>query len=111
MGFSLSRVLPSFLTMPARAGVQQTSSVPATQLRAQSVSDKLTLLIDEYDLWFNVAILLIATIVGLNVLWASDPIWGGWKAYITALLWGLGLQQVGGATLDGLSAVTKKFTE
>jgi len=111
MGFSLSSVVPSFLTMPAGAGVRETASVPITQLPTHSVSDKLTLLIDEYDLWFNLVILLIATAVGLNVLWASDPIWGGWKAYILALLWGLGLQQAGGATLDGLSAVTKKFTE
>lgn len=111
LDFSLSQVLPSLLTMPGRAGVQATLPVGASQLRTMSVSDRLTLLIDALDLWFNLGILLIATIVGLNILWASDPVWGGWKAYITALLWGLGLQQTGGATLDGLSAVTKKITE
>lgn len=111
LGFSLSQVLPSLMTMPSLAGIKQTTSVPESKLRAMSKRDKFTLLIDEYDLWLNVMILLIATVVGLNVLWASDPAWGGWKAYITALLWGLGLQQAGGATQDGLSAVTKKFTE
>lgn len=111
MGFSVFRVLPSLVTIPEGAGMRETSSIPASQLREMSLSDKLTIAIDGLDLWLNLAILLIAIVVGLNILWASDPVWGGWKAYITALLWGLGLQQAGGATLDGLSAVTKKITE
>lgn len=111
MNFSVTQVLPSLLAIPARAGVQKTSPVAKTDLREMSLSERLTLRIDALDFWFNVGILAIAAIVGLNVLWASDPVWGGWKAYITALLWGLGLQQAGGATLDGLSAVTKKVSE
>lgn len=91
--------IPAAATMPAR---------PAAQ---RSTADRISNVIQRYDLLLNVAVLLIATGVGMKLLWASDPVWGGWTAYTIAFLWGLGLQQVGGATFEGLPAITKKLTE
>ena len=77
----------------------------------RSKAERFTVLLDRYDTILNVALAVIACVVGVNMLWLNDPTWGGWKAYTTALLWGLGLHQVGGSTLDGLQAVVKKLEE
>ncbi|MBZ4422985.1 hypothetical protein [Myxococcus sp. RHSTA-1-4] len=38
--------------------------------------------------------LLVASVVGLNLLWVNDPLWGGWGDWLVALLWGFGLHQI-----------------
>ncbi len=48
----------------------------------------------------DAALFLIATVTGLLVLWAGDPTWGDTSDYLTAFLWGLGVQEVGGSALD-----------
>ena len=79
--------------------------------RSRPASERISDLIRRYDLLLNLGVLLIATMLGMKLLWASDPVWGGWTAYTIAFLWGLGLQQVGGAAFEGLPAITKKLTE
>lgn len=84
------------------------SSLPTRRLRtSQQVQEALT----RYDRLMDCALFGIACLVGLTLLWEPEPIWGGWKAYMTSLLWGLGLHQVGGSTIEGLTGVRKKITE
>lgn len=54
----------------------------------------------------NVLALLIATAVGLSVLWNPSLSWGGTGDHLTALLWGLGVHQL---SFTGLSSVIDKF--
>ncbi|HVR11455.1 MAG TPA: hypothetical protein VMW75_25650, partial [Thermoanaerobaculia bacterium] len=77
--------------------------------RAYNTAQQLSDALQRYDLLLNSALLLIACMVGVSLLWAPDPVWGGWKSCTTALLWGLGLHQVAGSALDGLPAVTRKI--
>jgi hypothetical protein len=62
------------------------------------------------DLIFTVIILLIAVFMGLQLLWVGNPTWGGWDAYLSAVLWGLGLHQVSGAAFEGLQGLAGKFS-
>jgi len=86
----------------------QIESRPA---RKPSTADRLNEVIRRYDFLLNLGILLIATVLGMKLLWSGDPVWGGWTSYSIAFLWGLGLQQVGGAGFEGVSAITKQLTE
>ena len=62
------------------------------------------------DLLFTAIILLIAVFMGLKLLWLDNPTWGGWDAYLSAVLWGLGLHQVSGAAFEGLQGLAAKFS-
>ena len=44
-----------------------------------------------------VVIAVIVTLVGVQLLWAPNPIWGATTDYVAALLWGLGLTQLSDA--------------
>ncbi len=63
-----------------------------------------------WDLVFTLAVLLIAVFLGLKLLWAGNATWGGWDAYLSAVLWGLGLHQVSGAAFEGLQGLAGKFS-
>jgi len=56
-----------------------------------------------------VAIGAIAVASGLNLLWIPNPSWGGVGDWFVALLWGLGLHQVGGAAFEGIAGLTERF--
>jgi hypothetical protein len=62
------------------------------------------------DLGISVFLAVVAGMIGVQALWANDLTWGGWTAYVTAFLWGLGLHQATFGTLSGLaeSIVGKK---
>lgn len=47
------------------------------------------------DFLVLVVALLSAIGLGLLLLWVDNATWGGWDDYLVALLWGLGLYQVG----------------
>jgi hypothetical protein len=98
-------------TVPPGAAMGTATPLSALSPRTKTTADQLSDWLERYDLLLNLALLLIACVVGVSLLWANDAVWGGWKAYTTALLWGLGLHQVGGSVLEGLPAVTKKLTE
>jgi hypothetical protein len=80
-----------------------TQRAPLADLRA------INKLINRRDLYFMAAIWLTATVLGLNLLWLPDPSWGGWGDWLVALLWGLGLHQVGGAAFEGVTGLTDRF--
>lgn len=114
-GGGLGEIGPSTRTGVLEA-LSSTAFAPVEQLRGIKTherigSEKLTEKIDQYDLLLTAAIMLITCVVGVGLLWLNDPIWGGWRSYITAMLWGLGLHQVAGSSLDGLPALVKKFSE
>lgn len=96
-------MIPPGLTI---GSVQSLTSV-AERPSAESINNKIVL----YDRLLDLVLLLVTCATGLYLLWANDPVWGGWKSSLTALLWGLGLHQVAGSTLSGLPAITKKLTE
>jgi hypothetical protein len=91
--------------------VRRGEDVPDIATRRPTASERLSGMIDRYDTVLNVALLVIATVLGMSLLWSTDPVWGGWNSYSTAFLWGLGLHQVGGAGFEGLPAVTRKIAE
>ncbi len=55
------------------------------------------------------AVTIVAVAVGVNELWVKSAIWGGWSDYLIALLWGLGLHQVGSLTFENVAKLGEKF--
>lgn len=100
-----------FLPIPPGSSLAPTEPVPPIQKRRRSTGDVIADTIHRFDLLLNIGLLLTAAIFGLKILWADNPTWGGITDYSIAFLWGLGLQQVGGAGLEGLPALTKKLTD
>ena len=53
------------------------------------------------DRWLRrIVVVGIAVATGLQLLWIENQTWGGVESYLAALLWGLGLHQVGNAAFD-----------
>lgn len=77
---------------------------------ARDRADALLRLSDRLDLLVLFAALAGAIGVGLLMLWANNPTWGSWNDYLIAFLWGLGLHQVAGTTIDGISGVLAKYS-
>jgi len=105
-----SAIVEFFAPMPQPLVINETHAVTDREVRRTSLSEKLSDRIQRYDLLLNVGLLVIATVLGLKLLWADNATWGGMGDYAVAFLWGLGLQQVGGAGFEGLPAVLKKIT-
>lgn len=62
------------------------------------------------DVIVSAIILVVALVFGLKLLWAEDLTWGNATDYFTALLWGLGLHQVGsGGMFGGLGSVQNRL--
>jgi hypothetical protein len=55
------------------------------------------------------AAMVMAVLLGLKLLWASDPTWGSADDLLTAVLWGLGLHQVSGAAFGGSQGLLDRF--
>ena len=99
-----------FAPMPQPLVIHEARAVADRPVREISIAEKLTDKIWRYDLLLNAGLLVIATVLGLKLLWADNATWGSAGDYAVAFLWGLGLQQVGGAGFEGLPAVLKKVT-
>jgi hypothetical protein len=110
---SAAAALPAaaFVALPEGAGMGDVEFIPSIQLHPRTRSEQFTQLISARDTRLNIALLGISAVAGLSALWLNDPIWGGWKSYLTAWLAGLGLQQAGGAAIDSVPALTRKLTE
>lgn len=74
--------------------------LPAADLRAGAPSADER--IRTGDLWANIAVIAIASALGLPALWWPDPSWGGFQDSLTAALWGLGLHQFSFTGIKGL---------
>jgi hypothetical protein len=57
----------------------------------------------------NVVILLVAVGLGLYLLFVPDAAWGGVEDWLTAILWGLGLHQIGDSAFSGFSGLRGQF--
>lgn len=97
-----------FAPVPRPLVIGEVAQVPERAERQQTRAEQLTAMIQRFDLLLNLGLLVVATVLGLKLLWADNPSWGGPGDYVAAFLWGLGLQQVGGSTFEGLSAISKK---
>lgn len=110
-GGNLAAVIWDFLApVPRPLVISQARPIGDRLPREVSPGEKLTDRIRRYDLVLNAGLLLVATVLGLKLLWADSATWGGPTDYAAAFLWGLGLQQVAGAGFEGLPAVLKKVT-
>lgn len=65
----------------------------------------------QLDLLLLLAMLVVAILLGLQVLWLDDPDWGTPGDLIVAMLWGLGLHQVAGSAFQGLHGLYAQFAE
>ena len=52
---------------------------------------------------------VFAVALGLQVLWQNEPSWGDFGDVVAAVLWGAGLQQVGGVAFQGLLGLRDKI--
>ena len=99
---AIPATIPGPLTLPfLGAFINRSRATTVTE-----VTRKLGLL----DLVFTAIILLIAVFLGLKLLWTDNATWGGWDAYLSAVLWGLGLHQVSGAAFEGLQGLAAKLS-
>ena len=63
-----------------------------------------------YDTGLTVVTLIIATLLGMKLLWAADPTWGSWDDCLTAVLWGLGLNPItSSAAFDGAQWLQSQY--
>jgi len=109
-GRQIGSFIADFFAPPQPLVLHEARAVSDRVERKVSTGEKLTEKIRQYDLLLNLGLLIIATVLGLKLLWADSATWGGAGDYAVAFLWGLGLQQVGGAGFEGLPAVLKKVT-
>jgi hypothetical protein len=61
------------------------------------------------DWIFDFVVLLIASVLGISLLWLTDATWGGVEDYIPAFLWGLGLHVVSGSLFQGLPGLRQRL--
>jgi hypothetical protein len=93
--------------LPQSAWFGSVSRPMGERLTARAVHRQI--LVTELIAMLVLGVIAIAT--GVNLLWVDDPTWGGAKAYILALLWGVGLHQVGaGPAFNGLSGMAARIT-
>lgn len=106
---SLGEELPLLLAASGTAPEPVTlGALPA--LRAQEIEveapemseAELSARIAANDALVVFALTVVAAAMGVTVLWARSEAWGTLEDYLTALLWGFGLHQVGNKTFEGL---------
>ncbi len=61
------------------------------------------------DLLVLAVALVVAVLLGLQLLWQNNPIWGSSNDYIVAFLWGLGLHQISGTAFEGVTGLAEKL--
>ncbi len=61
------------------------------------------------DYLFDLAVLVIAVLLGLKLLWADNATWGGFSDCLVAVLWGLGLHQFSAYT--GVESLSTQLTK
>jgi hypothetical protein len=61
------------------------------------------------DLLVLAVTLVVAVLLGLQLLWQNNPIWGSANDYIVAFLWGLGLHQISGTAFEGVTGLAEKL--
>jgi hypothetical protein len=98
-------------TIPAPVSEQNVVRMAERNIRIDDAIGKLTSRVKWLDFIFMIIVLCISVLLGLKLLWVDDPTWGGAKAYLAALLWGLGLYQVSGAAFEGAAGLIEKWSK
>lgn len=101
---AVPEALPRDLTdlLAATPALSAKGFVPPAAEDFASIQGQLTL----GDWLATLAILVIATILGVKVLWSGELVWGTWTDRVVAFLWGLGLHQF---SFDGIAGLTNKL--
>lgn len=96
-------VLASLPASAASPAMSAAGSVPSER--------ELTKRIEANDRLVLIVVTLAAIAMGLVGLWARSEAWGSFDDYLTALLWGFGLHQVGNKTFEGLLGLRDSVTK
>jgi hypothetical protein len=96
-------------TIPPAAGRADAEPVAGRPVRPRASAAELTRRLGIGDLLSNLVILLVAVLLGLQLLWVTNPVWGGGADYLIALLWGLGLHQVSGSAFEGVAGLRDRI--
>jgi hypothetical protein len=79
--------------IPLLLGAIHSAGAPAAEAGSVALDRKLTT-----TTWLvNAVVLVIAVASGLKALWFDNLAWGGTGAWVTAFLWGAGVQAAGDA--------------
>jgi hypothetical protein len=70
---------------------------------------RITAAIGRYDAIVDLALGAIAVLTGLQLLWVTNTVWGTLSDLIIAVLWGLGLHQVGSTSFTGIAGLRASF--
>jgi hypothetical protein len=85
-------------------GAPRLSALPARPSAAALDARRRTL-----DAWADAVAVAVAVLLGLNFVWAANPVWGGPVDWVLTLLWGLGVHQVSGYTFEGVMGLRNKL--
>lgn len=83
----------------------------ARKTEASATPESVTARIRSYDGAVTACLLLVAVVTGLKLLWAGNDTWGGFESWLVAVLWGLGLHQVGSAPFEGILGLREKLAK
>lgn len=79
--------------------------------QAEKRAEFLKKLVQRLDLAVMLAVLGVAIVAGLKLLWADNLLWGSFNDYLIAILWGLGLHEVASSTVHGWGGVLGRVTQ
>jgi hypothetical protein len=91
--------------VPSGATVSGTFTPVGLQRR-----DELLAKVNQYDILILLVVLVIAILLGLQLLYFPNPAWGGPIDSLTAFLWGVGLHPVSGVTFEGITGLRNKLS-
>ncbi|HEX6096533.1 MAG TPA: hypothetical protein VF432_09435 [Thermoanaerobaculia bacterium] len=80
-------------------------------LQAEKRAAYLQALVRRLDTVVMLAVLGIAIVVGLQLLWAGNLLWGSFSDYLIAILWGLGLHEVTSSAVHGWAGVLGRMSQ
>ena len=110
-GTQASPVAQPRATISAPVSEQKVVRMNERTIQTDATIGKLSKEMKWFDFFFMIVVLCVSLLLGLKLLWVDDPTWGGAKAYLAALLWGLGLYQVSGAAFVGVSGLIEKWSK
>jgi hypothetical protein len=94
--------------LPASILLEAIASVWPLPLGRDVTLEQVTSRLRKYNIWFAVALLVIAVVSGLQLLYIANPTFG-YVDLVAAFLWGAGLHAVAGQTFQGLAGLTQQL--
>ncbi len=75
---------------------------PASELDQSGTEKTTARQIGRYDIIVSVIVVVAACLVGLQVLWIDNLVWGGPANYLAAFVWGFAIDQFSHAGVAAL---------